>query len=65
MLSSLFGQRSFKDEVRKNKQEIRQTQHEIARQKIQLEKQIIEHENQLKSAASRGENFILFWLLSI
>ncbi len=41
MLSSLFGQRSFKDEIHKNKQEIRQTQHEIARQKIQLEKQII------------------------
>jgi len=33
MLSSLFGQRSFKDEIRKTKQEIRQAQREIVRQK--------------------------------
>jgi len=60
MLSSLFGQHSFKDEMRKNKQEIRQAQREIVRQKIQLEKQKIEHENQLKSAASHGDQVIKF-----
>jgi hypothetical protein len=53
MLGSLFGQRSFKDEMRKNKQEIRQAQREIVRQKI-------EHENQLKSAASHGDQVIKF-----